>query len=153
MGDREKLLAEAEEAYGELREAVAGLDQASMHQVWLGTWGAREILIHISGWHRELLPALGRIGRGEPAYPEGVSYDDFDAWNARFVNAKAGVKAVDAVDELAASHRDFVRAAGALAAEHFLEQGAARELFLGAGPQHYREHTEQIRGWRERAAI
>ena len=82
-----------------------------------------------------------------------MSYDDFDAWNARFVNAKAGVKAVDAVDELAASHRDFVRAAGALAAEHFVEQGAARELFLGAGPQHYREHTEQIRGWRERASI
>ena len=69
MGDREKLLAEAEEAYGELRGAVAGLDEASMHQVWLGTWGAREILIHISGWHRELLPALGRIGRGERHIP------------------------------------------------------------------------------------
>jgi hypothetical protein len=153
MGDREDLLAEAERAYGELREAVAGLDEASMNQVWLGTWSVREILIHISGWQREVLPALGRIGRGEPAYPEGVSYDDVDAWNRRFVEARAGVKAADAIDELAASHRDFVRAAGALAAEDLTEQAAARELFLGAGAPHYREHTEQIRGWRERASI
>ena len=50
------------------------------------------------------------------------------------MNAKAGAEAADAVDELAASHRDFVRAAGALGPEHFAEQGAAREMFLGAGP-------------------
>ncbi|HVQ77242.1 MAG TPA: ClbS/DfsB family four-helix bundle protein [Candidatus Binatia bacterium] len=153
MADRDALLADGDEAYGELHKAVAGLDEASMHRVWLGTWGTREILVHISGWHREMLPALARIRAGQPPHPEGVSYDDFDAWNAQFVEARAGVKSADVLDELSASHRDFMAAARALPTEHLAEGGAARDLFLGVGTQHYREHAEQIRSWRERAGL
>jgi hypothetical protein len=49
MGDKQKLLREADEAYGQLRQAVDGLDDTQMSRVWLGTWGVREIVIHISG--------------------------------------------------------------------------------------------------------
>jgi len=28
-----------------------------MRRVWLGTWGMREILIHVSGWHDEMISA------------------------------------------------------------------------------------------------
>jgi hypothetical protein len=77
-----------------------------------------------------------------------VSYDDFDAWNARFVEARRGVKVADVRAELAASHREFVAAAAALADEHLAPGGAARELFTGTGATHYREHAGQIREWR-----
>jgi hypothetical protein len=149
MGVKHELLSDAEAAYTELRQAVDGMPDERMSATWLGTWGAREILIHVSGWHREMIPALGRIGRGQTPYAEGVSYDDFDAWNARFVEAKRGVKVTDVLAELSASHRDFVAAATALAEEHFAPGGAARDLFAGTGPQHYREHAAQIRQWRE----
>jgi hypothetical protein len=141
-------LAEAEATYRELRATFEGLDEPRMRVPWLGTWGVREILVHISGWHREMLPALERLARGERAVPPGVSYDDFDAWNARFVTARDGVSLAEIVDELEASHRAFTAAAARLPAGHLDPGGRARELFDGVTTGHYREHAEQIRRWR-----
>ena len=149
MADKEKLLRDADEAFEELRKTISGLDEAQMSQTWLGTWGAREILIHVSGWHRETIRAFGRLGRHEAPYPAGVSYDDYDAWNARFVEAKRQAKLIDVLTELDASHRDFVAAAAALLEDDFAEGSTARALFEGAGAPHYREHAAQIRQWRD----
>jgi hypothetical protein len=146
MNEKSKLLQEADEAFTELQQATGGLTEEQMVEVWFGTWGVREILIHISGWHRAMIPALQRVGRGEPPYPPGT-YDDFDACNARFVAEKVGVKVADVRGELDASHRDFMRSATAVPEHHF---AAARELLDGAGTAHYREHAGQIRGWRAR---
>jgi Protein of unknown function (DUF1706) len=151
MSDKETLLKEAREGYLELQQSIAGLDEARAGEPWLGTWGVREILIHASGWLLEMTPALERIGRGESPYPEGVSYDDFDAWNAQFVEARRGVKLADVVAELEASHRDFVAAARALADEHFAPETAGRGLIENCTSQHYREHAAQIREWRRAA--
>jgi hypothetical protein len=151
MSDKAALLREADETFAELRQAIDGLTDEQMRRAWLGTWGVREILAHISGWHDELTPALGRIARGEAGYAAGT-YDDFDAWNARFVERKAGVKTADVVAELDASHRQFVGAAAAVPEPHFAPGGAAREPFEGAGAGHYREHVAQIREWRRSAA-
>src|SRR5439155_11412172 len=84
MGAKQELLQQAEQEYEGLKAAIKDLDEAQMSQVWLGSWGVREILAHITGWHREMIPALERLGRGEAPYPDGA-YDDFDSWNARFV--------------------------------------------------------------------
>ena len=146
MSDKARLLQESDEALLDLRQSIDGLDDGRLTRVWLGTWSIREILIHITGWHREMLPALARVARGEPAYPAGT-YDDFDAWNARFVEAKAGVKVADVLAQLDASHRDFVRAAGAVPDARL---GAAHDLIEGTGAGHYREHAAQIRAWREK---
>ena len=146
MSDKTTLLQESDAAFLDLRQSIDGLDDGRLTRVWLGTWSIREILVHITGWHQEMLPALARVARGEPAYPAGT-YDDFDAWNARFVEAKAGVKVADVLAQLDASHRDFVRAAGAVPDT---ELGAARDLIEGTGAGHYREHAAQIRAWREK---
>jgi hypothetical protein len=148
MSDKSTLVQEAHDAFTELEQAIDGLTEASMGQVWLGTWGVREILVHVSGWHRAMIPALTSIGRGEPLpYPPGT-YDDFDAWNARFVADRAGVKVADVLAELHASHRDFVAAATAVPDPHFVEGGAALGPVDGAGAGHYRAHATQIREWR-----
>src|SRR5262249_27477678 len=110
MSDKATLLRDADEAFGELRQAIDGLGDEEMPPVCLGAGGGRELLIHIPGWHDEMIPAPGRVARGEVPYPAGT-YDDFDAWNARFVERRAGVKPADVVAELEASHRRFVDAA------------------------------------------
>ena len=148
MDAKHQLLAEAEAAYAELHAAIDGIPEARMTEVWLGTWSAREILVHLSGWHREMIPAFARLGRGQSPYPDGTSYDDFDAWNARFVEAKRGAKVADVLGELDASHRAFVAAAAALPGAELAPGGSAHSMFTGTGPEHYREHTEQIRAWR-----
>ena len=145
MSDKARLLKEADEAFLDLRQAIDGLDDGRLTRVWLGTWGIREILIHITGWHQEMIPALGRVARGEAAYPGGT-YDDFDAWNARFVEDKRGVKVADVLAQVETSHRDFVRAAGAVPEAHF---AVAKDMLDGAGTGHYREHAGQIRAWRQ----
>ena len=151
MSDKATLMRDGADTFAELERAIEGLSDESMSRVWLGTWGVREILVHISGWHRAMIPALGSIARGVPApYPAGT-YDDFDAWNARFVAEKAGVKAGDVLAELRTSHRDFMAAAGAVDDGHFAPGGAARDLFDNCAPGHYREHTAQIRDWRAAA--
>ncbi len=149
MSDKAALLHDTEQAFTELRDAIEGLPDAQMQAVWLGHWGVREILIHISGWHEEMIAALGRVGHGQAAYAPGT-YDDFDAWNARFVERRAGVKPADVVAELEASHRAFVAAAAALPEAAFAPGGPAREPVEGAGAAHYREHAGQIRQWRGR---
>ena len=151
MSDKSALIRDADDAFAELEQAMAGLSEESMGQVWLGTWGVREILIHVSGWHRAMIPSLTSIARGEPSpYPDGT-FDDFDAWNARFVADKAGVKVADVVAEARASHGDFVAAARAVPEQHFAQGGAALGPFDGAGAGHYREHAAQIREWRKGA--
>ncbi len=151
MSDKSELLREADEAFGELRVAADGLSEEEAARPWLGTWGVREILIHAAGWHRVMIPALERLARGEAPYPPGT-YDDFDAWNARFVTGKSGVKTADASAELEASHRAFVAAAARVPDDGWVEGGAAREIFVNCAPGHYREHAAQIRDWRQARA-
>ena len=147
MSEKSTRLHDADQAFTELRGAIEGLSDDEMRRVWLGSWGVREILIHISGWHDEMVPALGRVGQGQVGYPAGT-YDDFDAWNARFVDRKAGVKPADVVTELEASHRAFIAAAAQVPEALFAPGGAARDPYDGAGAGHYREHAAQIRQWR-----
>ena len=149
MATKQQLLQQAEQEYDGLKAAIKGLDEVQMSQVWLGTWGVREIAAHITGWHHEMVSALDRLGRGEAPYPIGA-YDDFDAWNARFVEARAGRSASEILSEMEASHRELMRAASHLPDEQFAEGKPAADMVDNAGPGHYREHAEQIREWRRR---
>ena len=103
MDARKQLLEQAEQAYTELETALAGLNETDMRQVWLGHWSVRDIVAHITGWHTEMIPALERLQRGEPPYPDGA-YDDVDGWNARFVAARRDhttLALVQAMDDFA----------------------------------------------------
>jgi hypothetical protein len=153
METKQDALRTAEETFDTLKRSITGLDETTMTRTWLGSWGVREILVHTSAWHREMIPALQRLGRGEPAYPSGVSYDDADAWSARFVEAARGMKLADIVAELDASHGAFLGAARTLADEHFAPGAPAREIFDGTAPGHYREHAAQIQDWRRTSGL
>src|SRR2546422_2766673 len=103
MEAKHDIIQATEQEYAKLRAAVHGLGEAQMREVWLGTWGVREIIAHIAGWHGEMLPALERVARGEPPYAQGT-YDDFDRWNARFVEARKDVATDDLLRERSEEH-------------------------------------------------
>jgi hypothetical protein len=150
MSDKTRLLGEADGGFTTLRQVIDGLTDEAMLRVWLGSWSVREILIHISGWHQAITPALERIARAEEPYLSRT-YDDVEGWNARFVERKSGMKIADVLAELVASRREFVSAAAMVSDSAFAPGGAARTLFEGAGPGHYREHIQQIQEWRRAA--
>src|SRR5438094_9656296 len=87
-GTKDELLNQAARDYRALHETLTGLNEAQRTEVWRGTWSVKDIVAHISGWHRGRGPGLDRPGRGGKPVPAGGCYDDFDAWNAKFASAK-----------------------------------------------------------------
>jgi hypothetical protein len=153
MSLKDALLRQADDELAALRRAIAGLSDEAMRRPWCGTWGVREILAHLAGWQREMIPALARLARGERPIPEGVSYADVDAWNARHVAARRGLTVEGVRAELEATHRDFLAAARAIPEARFGPGKTATRLVDLNGPHHYREHTAEIRAWRRREGL
>ncbi len=149
MSAKEELLKQAEEEFKAFKASLGGLNEAELGEVWLGTWGIKEILAHMSGWHRELGPALERMARGEKPIPEGVSYEDVEAWNARFAAARKTTSMSEILRELDASHAYFMAQAAKVPEERFVPGKTAHRLVDLNSAHHYKEHGDQIRGWRQ----
>ena len=149
MSVKQDLLNEAARAYKSFHEAIQGLNEEHMTEVWLGTWSVRDIVAHISGWHRELGPALERIARGERPNPAGHRYEaDVDAWNEKFAAAKRSAAVAEVLLELDKSHEYFLHAAANVPDDQFVEGKTAWRIFDPISTHHYRAHEEQIRAWR-----
>ena len=149
MSAKEELLNTAAREYKAFHEALRGLNEEHMTEVWLGTWSIRDIIAHIVGWHHEMAPALQRIARGERPIPDGVSYEDVDVWNARFAAAKKDAEVADVLLDLDKSHEDFLHAAAAVPEERFQAGKTAYRIVDQNSAHHYKEHGDQIRAWRD----
>ena len=153
MSLKDDLLRRADDDFGAFKRALVGLDDAAMRRPCLGAWGVHEILAHILGWQREMIPVLERIARGEKPLAEGVSYDDLDGWNARLVAARRGLTVEGLRAALDVSHRDFLAAARAVPEGRFGPDKTATRVVDLNGPHHYREHAAQILAWRRRTGV
>ncbi len=150
---KEELLETLDAEFASLLSTLEGLGEEAATRVWYGDWCVRDILAHISGWHREMAQAFERIARGERPVPEGTDYGDPNPWNARFAEAKGDITFASMVQELKASEAAFVEAAKQVPADRFEEGRAAYRILHASGIDHYREHAPEIREWREREGI
>jgi hypothetical protein len=153
MTPKEELLNNLDHEYKTFLDTVEGLDEAHLIEVWLGEWSIREIVAHLSGWHREIGAGLERMARGERPFPEGTNFDDVDNWNEKFASATRGMMASDVLRELEKSHAYFVHAASLISDDRYQPGKTAQGIVDGAGIHHYREHAEQIRAWRSSRGI
>ena len=147
-GPKAELMIRAAREYKAFHESLHGLNEDDMAEVWLGTWSIKEIVAHMSGWHREMTPALQRLARGERPVAAGVTYDDVDAWNARFAATAKGREVTDLLLELDRTHEDFMLAADHVPEERYEPGKTAYRIVDGNSAHHYHEHGEQIRAWR-----
>lgn len=150
---KDALLREMEAGFADLLSTVDGLSEEQMTRVWYGDWSVRDILAHIAGWHREEIAMLERMARGERPVPESADYTDDDAWNARFVAKWRAASAGEVLAELKASKEAYVAAAERLPEERFEEGRTAHRLVRQGCTEHYREHADEIREWRQREGI
>jgi len=149
MSAKDELLKSAEEEFRAFKAALRDLDEARLTEVWLGAWSIKDIVAHISGWHRELGPALERMARGERPIPEGTSYEDVDAWNSKFAGAKKDSPVSEVLRELDASHAYFMAQAAGVLEERFVPAKTAYRIVDLNSAHHYKEHGDQIRAWRQ----
>jgi hypothetical protein len=145
---KDELLNRAAREYKAFHEAIQGLNEEHMTEAWLGVWSVKEIVAHMTGWHRELIPALERIARGERPLPEGVRYDDVDAWNAQFAARGRETSVSDILLELDKSHEAFLHAAAQVPVERFQPGRTAYRIVDLNSAHHYQEHGDEIRAWR-----
>jgi len=150
---KDALLREMEAGFADLLSTVDGLSEEQMTRVWYGDWSVRDILAHVAGWHREEIAMLERMARGERPVPESADYTDDDAWNARFVAKWRAASAGEVLAELKASKEAYVAAASRLPEERFEEGRTARRLVQQGCIEHYREHADEIRAWREKEGL
>ncbi|HEV8616883.1 MAG TPA: ClbS/DfsB family four-helix bundle protein [Methylomirabilota bacterium] len=150
---KDELLNLAAREYKAFHETLQGLNEEHMAEVWLGTWSIKDIVAHISGWHRELGPALERIARGERPIAQGVSYDDVDAWNAKFAAARRDAEVAEVLLEFDKSHEYFMHAAAGVPADRLQPGKTAWKIIDGNSAHHYREHREQIAAWRRSTGV
>src|SRR5262245_28834555 len=104
MTAKQELLARAAREYNDFEAAIHGLNEDQLSEVWFGTWSIRDIIAHLSGWHREMGAALERLARGERPFAGEASYEDVDAWNASFVAAKKSWPLDEVLLDLDRSH-------------------------------------------------
>jgi hypothetical protein len=150
---KQDLLNQAARDYRAFHDAVRGLNEDHLTEVWLGSWAVRDIIAHMIGWHREMGPALERLARGERPLGEGVSYADVDAWNATFVAARRDLAVADLLLELDKSHEYFMQTAAGVPDERFQPGKTAYRIVDLNSAHHYREHGDQIRAWRTSRGI
>ena len=93
---------------------------ASGHSIW-------ELVLHVTGWKREVARRVGGAPAGEPAAGD---------WPA--VGAPTEARWRAAVDDLGAAHRELIAAAGALPeARLFQPTNDPRNRALGTGVSYY----------------
>ncbi len=153
MSPKQELLNRAAEEYKAFHDAIRGLNEEQMTEPWLGSWSIKEIAAHISGWQRELTPALERLARGERGVPPGVSYDDVDGWNARFAAAVRDVEVTEVLLEMDKNHERFMRAADSVPDARFEAGRAAYRIVDQTTAHHYQEHAAEIVEWRASRGI
>lgn len=143
--DKRGAIGEVESAFQELLGTIEGLDERAMSRVFYGTWCAKDILAHITGWQITMTAALERMARGERPTPEGVDYNDADAWNAKFAAGASVQNASTIVAGLKQSFANYVRAARGLPEDRFGEGKTVNRLLEASGYGHYREHVPALR--------
>jgi hypothetical protein len=150
VSSKQQLLNDLDEAYGEFRSAVDGLDEIDFERKWVdGRWGVREIVAHHTGWLGQLGGGLERMGRGEKPTPDGVDWTKVDRWNAIFAEHARGKRQAEVLNELEHALYVFKEAARKLPEDRFGERKTASRMFDLAGISHFRESAEMVRRWRE----
>jgi Mycothiol maleylpyruvate isomerase N-terminal domain len=151
MSERDDNLAALDEGYDEFRMLLGGIPQDAYDETWMGDWGARHLLAHLSGWFREMAGSFERLGRGERPGREGIDMNDADGVNANFVETLP--PATEALADFDGAFKAFRDAAAALDEGLFGMDEAKGRLRIGsrlletAGAGHFEEHVGELREW------
>src|SRR5947209_474543 len=150
MATRESVLAELQRNNDELLRELSDVPEQKLNETFLGSWSARDLLVHFAGWYEVMGTALERMGRGERPAPEGVDLADSDGMNAKYVEAARGKSLAEVRKDLETGLHHFESAARALPEDRFAEGKTALRI-LQTIADHPHEHLDEIRAWKQKS--
>lgn len=128
--ERERLRAEAERVWGELRDAAWALtDEQIDRPNTVGHWCGRDVIVHIANWEERAAEVIRDLDAGRPVTPTYTSDAELDAWNEAHVAPWRAVPLADAKAYVERAHAELMELV--MTAEH-----ATPEIVLGCYPGH-----------------
>ncbi len=145
MSDHKAAVEEFESAYAALFQLIERCPVVKREQPGAcGTWSAREVLAHCSGWMVELQRRYDHYDAGNL---EGIRYD-FDTFNAGSVNERAALDWDETVSELRARVQAAITRAQALSPE-VTAANDRYDRWLRVLAEDCREHTDGLQAFVE----
>jgi hypothetical protein len=113
-------------------------------------WSVRDMVVHVAFWCEHATDALRLLAEGR-GYEFAYDGSQTDAMNARLLDEARRTTPAAATMREARAFADLLGAVGHLeesALDTRLGNGdTVEDVIRYDGPDHYREHTEQLRAW------
>jgi hypothetical protein len=143
VGVRLDLLRAEDEGWTELKSLLDALSPEQMLEpgLTLEGWSVKDLLWHLGAWCAKAGVMLERIRAG--TYDGWGQDENVDELNARFLEEGRRVDLATAKAELYAARNRALMEWAALPEV----TPEAEEWFRESGPEHYREHLDDLRAW------
>ena len=147
--DKQRLLGRLDRAWAALKESYAGVPDPRLTEPGVtGDWSVKDILAHVTTWEAEALRHLPLIiAGGRP--PRYVSYGGIDAFNAKMTEEKRAYSLSEVLRQLKDTHGHLIDFIGRTPDELFTRETRVRRRLRLDTYNHYSQHAEAIRQWRE----
>ena len=152
MSDKEEVYSQLEAARKELMAVVDGLTPDQMAIPVFADWSVKDILAHIASWEEYALPDFKRVARGHMPALASFREPEVDKWNALLMSLRRNFPLDQVMYELEANRKATIAALDALPEER-LAQGQFARIWATIAAVHDREHSEDIRKWRQKEGI
>jgi uncharacterized damage-inducible protein DinB len=159
MKSKHKLLDDLEAARVELLLTIEGLSEQEMVRPGVvGEWSVKDTLAHIAAWDKEIRTVVHAfVTQENPVFGYKISgKQGFAKWNAREVEKRRDLSAVQILAEMEGARRELVKLVEGLPEEQLSREvvppwrwpkTVRRNVEILA--EHDREHAEQIIAWRK----
>jgi hypothetical protein len=158
---KSQLLETIEQEWAQLQSALNGLDEEQMLLPGVvGEWSLKDVLAHIAVWQSHLVTAMFRAEKGfkPQVFDSEAEVDRFNRQNYLEQQTRTFEQIWDDLDS---SYRQLLKRLDNWSEAMLFEaqrfkwmQGQPFVRFVeGDSSEHYAEHAEDIRAWRQRQGI
>jgi hypothetical protein len=136
------ILGQYDTLWQEFQATIASMSEKEMASPGrVGEWSAKDLLAHLGRWNDAAVTIIDDRLAGRPL---GETYDDYEAWNARWAEEDRALTLQEARTRCESAHRRLRGLIAELAADRW--DKVVRSWVRGSGVEHLEEHLADLRG-------
>jgi hypothetical protein len=149
---KHKAIEDLAAAHVAFKETVSHIPDDRMTAPVLDAWCAKDLVAHVSSWDELTALDMHRIAQGHVPQLAGLKSAEVDDWNDFMMRGRRLFPAGQVMGELESRYEMLVEGLQAVP-EAMFGQGSLAANMLALTIQHYKEHGEHFREWRESEGI